>query len=67
MEKCYQTIAVPKHCNKNVIIADLHGFTNLSSNFAQEARITRDNYIKADQPFCFINSIIKVFNEEEDL
>ena len=66
LEKCYGMTAVPKHCNKKVIIAGLHGFMNLSSNFTQEARIIRDNYIKAGYPFCFINSIIKGFNEEED-
>ena len=49
-----------------MLFADLHGFMNLSSNFAQKARIIRDNYIKAGYPFCFINSIIKGFNEEED-
>ena len=62
------TCAVPKQYNKNVIIGDLRCVKNLSLNFEQEVRITKDKYMKAGYLFHFINSEIDGFNhEKEDL
>ena len=38
----------------------------LSLKFEQKVRITRDKYIKADYPFCFINSTTDGFNQEKE-
>lgn len=58
--------AEPKHYKNNVIMRNLHRVNNLSSNFAQEVWIIRDEYIKTGYFLCFINSIIDSFNQEKE-
>ena len=41
-------------------------YLRLSLKFEQKVRITRDKYIKADYPFCFINSTTDGFNQEKE-
>ena len=58
--------AVPKQYKNNVIIGDLRCVKNLSLNFEQEVRITKDKYMKAGYSFHFINSEIDGFNQEKE-
>ena len=60
------TSVVSKHYKKNVIIGDLHRVKNLSSDFEQEVKITRNKYIKAGYRFRFINSVIDSFIQEKE-
>ena len=55
-----------KHYKENVIIGDLHRVKNLSSDFEQEVKITRNKYIKAGYCFRFINSVIDSFIQEKE-
>ena len=59
------TSVVSKHYKKNVIIGDLHRVKNLSSDFEQEVKITRNKYIKAGYRFRFVNSVIDSFIQEK--
>ena len=49
------------------VTGDLHRVKSRSSNFKQELRIAKDNYIKAGYPFRYINSIIEGLNQEKNL
>ena len=55
------TSKIPKCYKQNTINGDLHSSKRISSNFDKEISLIKENFIKADYPLHFINSVVNEF------
>ena len=53
----------PKCYKRNTINDDLHPSKRISSNLDEEILLIKDNFLKADYPLPFINSVINEFRK----
>ena len=58
---------IPKRYKRNSIKVDLHHTKKTSTNFKEEIKFIRNNFIKPDFLLPFTNSIIKDFNNQQKI
>ena len=60
------TSKTPKRYQQNTVNGDLYLSKRISSNFDEEIPLIKENFIKADYPLCFINSVVNEFQKGKE-
>ena len=55
-----------KRCKRNMILGDLHRSHSITSIFSEEIKFISHEYEKADYPKCFVNSVIRQFQDRSN-
>ena len=61
------SLQIPKRYKRSSIRVDLHPAEKISTNIKEEIKFISNNFIKADVPLSFINSVIKDFNNQQKI
>jgi len=61
------TSKVPKRYKRNTIDGDLHRSQRISSNFDEEIPLIKEQFLKADYPLRFVNSVINEFHKSKEI
>ena len=59
------TSKTPKRYKQNSIKGDLHHSKRISSNFDKEVPLIKEEFMKADYPLDFINSVVNEFQKSK--
>ena len=61
------SLLIPKRYKRSSIKVDLHPAEKISTNIKEDIKFINNNFIKADFPLVFINSVIKDFNNQQKI
>ena len=60
------TSKTPKRYKRNTVNGDLHRLKRISSNFDKEIPLIKEQFMKADYPFHFIDSVVNEFQKGKE-
>ena len=60
------TSKTPKRYKRNTINGDLHRSKRISSNIDEKIPLIKENFMKADYPLPFINSVVSEFQKDKE-